>query len=156
MMSIHIHILHDYSEVITRLALMKGYCYITVDDKMKPVVHPHCKVPDSIFGPLKEKFQQLGKMGVIQRIGRPTLWFNSLLIVEKHDALLILQPFWSFLSTCLIHDRPSSIGYIGWFFVRWTISPFVDPNFSYSICHELLILPFPLIQCNETVLSLHL
>ena len=123
---------------------------------MKPVVHPHCKVPHSIFGPLKEKFQQLGKMGVIQRISRPTLWFNSLLIVEKRDALLILQPFWSFLSTCLIHDRTSSIGYIDWFFVRWSISPFVDPNFSYSIYYELLILPFPLFQCNETVLSLHL
>ncbi len=84
------HIIHDYPEVFEGLGSMDGEYHIVVDKTVKPVIHPPRKVPYSILGKLKEKLSQLEKIGVVQKVDKPTPWVNSLVIVEKRDGSLRL------------------------------------------------------------------
>ena len=81
------HIIHDYPEVFERLGSMDGEYHIVVD---KTVIHPPRKVPYSILGKLKEKYSQLEKIGVVQKVDKPNQWVNSLVIVEKRDGSMRL------------------------------------------------------------------
>lgn len=84
-------ILESYQDVFTGLGRFPDSLYhIELRPNSVGVIHPPRRVPQVIRGKLKETLEDLEKRGVIEKVGHPTDWVQSLVIVEKPNGSLRL------------------------------------------------------------------
>ena len=115
------YILKQYDDILKGLGKADGEYTIKLSDDAKPTIHPPRKVPLTILPKLKETLDRLEMAGVVSKLGHPTEWVNSLVIVEKKDGSLrlcldpkdlnkhILRDFKMIASpekiSCILHDK---------------------------------------------------
>ncbi|CAB4017439.1 transposon Tf2-1 poly [Paramuricea clavata] len=69
----------------------EDYTYhITLDPKVKPVVHAPRRVPLELVDKLNFELNEMEKNGVIKKVTKPTDWVNSIVIREKPNGRLRL------------------------------------------------------------------
>ena len=69
----------------------EDYTYhITLDPKVKPVVHAPRRVPLELVDKLNFELNEMEKNGVIEKVTKPTDWVNSIVIREKPNGRLRL------------------------------------------------------------------
>jgi len=77
----------EFPDVFTGLGCTAGSYHIELDDTVQPVTHPLRRMPYRLLEKPTKKLEELEEKDFIQKLDRPTLWFNSLVIVEKRDGL---------------------------------------------------------------------
>jgi len=83
------YVREEYKDVFTGLGKFDLYI-ITVEDGADPVIHPQGRVSHGLHDRLKEKLDQMERDEIITKVDKPTIWVNSLAILEKKDDSLRL------------------------------------------------------------------
>ena len=73
----------QHSKLFTGLGCLKTPYQIKLDTTVQPVVVPPRNPPAPLRERLKETLNEMETQGVIRRVDEPTLWVNSLVVVEK-------------------------------------------------------------------------
>ena len=76
-------LLDEYADVFEGLGKLAGQYKITVDDTIKPVVHPPRRLPIAIIERVQRKLEEMTTDGVIEKVNQPTDWVSSMLVVSK-------------------------------------------------------------------------
>ncbi|XP_046862058.1 uncharacterized protein K02A2.6-like [Xenia sp. Carnegie-2017] len=63
--------------------------HISVNPNVKPTIHPPRRVPVAMGTKIKEEFERMQHMGVIDPVEKPTEWVSSMVTVEKPNKLRI-------------------------------------------------------------------
>ena len=77
-----------YPEIFNGLGKPTEEHHIHVKENTTPVIHPPRNETDSLRDRLKKELDIMERNGVIKRIGEPTDWVNSLVLVEIPDRSL--------------------------------------------------------------------
>ena len=80
----------DEYDVFGELGCLPGEYHISIDETVKPVVHPPRQVPFALCHKLKAELEQLVLLNVIERVDHPTDWVNSIVLVEKSDGSICI------------------------------------------------------------------
>ena len=80
--------LDKYTHVFEGLGCLEKEHHIEIDPSVPPVIHPPRKVPIALRLKMKVELQRMERLGVIQRVDRPTDWVSSIVCVTKSDASL--------------------------------------------------------------------
>ena len=83
-------ILDEFSDLFTGIGSIPGEHHIVIDDTVPPVVHLPRRNPLTVGAKLKNTLDKLENNGVITKQDSPTVWVNSLLVVEKKDGILLI------------------------------------------------------------------
>ena len=67
---------------------LEGEYHLELDDGVKPVVHPPCRVPVALREKLKTELDRLTENEIIAPVDRPTQWVSSLVCIEKPNGSL--------------------------------------------------------------------
>ena len=86
------HLIEMYPECFDgSVGCFEDYTYhITLDPKVKPVVHAPRRVPLELVDKLNFELNEMEKNGVIEKVTKPTDWVNSIVIREKPNGRLWL------------------------------------------------------------------
>ncbi|CAB3991427.1 transposon Tf2-1 poly [Paramuricea clavata] len=86
------HLIEMYPECFDgSVGCFEDYTYhITLDPKVKPVVHAPRRVPLELVDKLNFELNEMEKNGVIEKVTKPTDWVNSIVIREKPNGRLRL------------------------------------------------------------------
>jgi hypothetical protein len=79
-------ILDEFPDVFQGLGCLEGEHEISLDESVKPVVHPPRRVPISMNERVKAELDRMEDIGVIGRVDKPTPWVSSMVCVEKKDG----------------------------------------------------------------------
>jgi hypothetical protein len=81
--------LRRYADVFDGLGELEGEYHIQMDPHIKPVVNPPRPVPVAIREELKNKLDEMEKMGIIKKVTKPTKWVSSLMLKREPNKLRI-------------------------------------------------------------------
>ena len=73
----------EYADVFEGLGKLAGRYKITIDESIKPVVHPPRRLPVAITEQVKGKLEEVTSGGIIEKVNQPTDWVSSMLVVSK-------------------------------------------------------------------------
>ena len=76
-------LLDEYADVFEGLGKLAGQYKITVDETIKPVVHPPRRLPVAITERVQRKLEEMTTDGIIEKVNQPTDWVSSMLVVSK-------------------------------------------------------------------------
>ena len=76
-------LLDEYADVFEGLGKLAGQYEITVDETIKPVVHPPRRLPVAIVERVQRKLEEMTTDGIIEQVNQPTDWVSSMLVVSK-------------------------------------------------------------------------
>ena len=82
-------LLDEYADVFEGLGKLSGQYKITVDETIKPVVHPPLSpppprhLPIAIVERVQRKLEEMMTDGIIEQVNQPTDWVSSMLVVSK-------------------------------------------------------------------------
>ena len=76
-------LLDEYADVFEGLGKLAGQYKITVDETIKPVVHPPRRLPVAIIERVQRKLEEMTTDGIIEKVNQPTDWVSSMLVVSK-------------------------------------------------------------------------
>ena len=76
-------LLDYYADVFEELGKLAGQYKITVDETIKPVVHPPRRLPVAIIERVQRKLEEMTTDGTIEKVNQPTDWVSSMLVVSK-------------------------------------------------------------------------
>ena len=76
-------IMKMYPNLFKSLGKMEPEYHIKMRKVISPKVHPPRKIPASLQEKIKEELDNIEKTVVIRKIGEPTEWVNSMVLVEK-------------------------------------------------------------------------
>ena len=76
-------LLDEYADVFEGLGKLAGLYKITVDETIKPVVHPPRHLPVAIIERVQRKLEEMTTDGIIEKVNQPTDWVYSMLVVSK-------------------------------------------------------------------------
>ena len=79
-----------YKDVFNGLGKYQSQYHIELKENAIPVIQPPRRVPPKLYQPLRNKIEQMLKLGVIKPVEKPTDWVNGLVITEKKDGSLRL------------------------------------------------------------------
>ena len=79
-----------YPNLFKGLEKMEPKHHIKVKEDISPKVHPPRKIPTSLWEKIKEELDNIEKTGVMRKIGKPTEWVKSMVVVEKPSGGLII------------------------------------------------------------------
>lgn len=82
------NLLSEYKDVFEGLGCMEGEVEIKLKQNAIPVVNPPRNVPVALHDKLKNKLDNMVKMGVLTRVSEPTEWVNSMVTVVKPSGEL--------------------------------------------------------------------
>ena len=69
------------------MAKLKDYeLKLHIDESVRPVAQPVCRIPFSRRAKVNEKLDELLKLDVIEKVDGPTSWVNPLVVVEKPNG----------------------------------------------------------------------
>ena len=72
-----------YADVFKGLGNLAGRYKITIDESIKPVVHPPRHLLVAITEQVKRKIEEMTSDGIIEKVNQPTDWVSSMLVVSK-------------------------------------------------------------------------
>ena len=75
-------LLVEYADVFEGLGKLAGQYEITVDENIKPVVHPLAPFPQDVER-VQRKLEEMTTDGIIEQVNQPTDWVSSMLVVSK-------------------------------------------------------------------------
>ena len=78
----------DYKELFQGLGCLPGKHSIDIDETVPPTACACRKVPFALREPLKQELKRMEKLGVIERVDRPTPWVSAIVIVKKKSGKL--------------------------------------------------------------------
>lgn len=78
----------QYPQLFKGIGSLSGVCRIHLQPGAKPIVHPPRKIPVSLQDRCKAELDRMEKMGVIEKVSKPTEWVNSMVLVEKSQGKL--------------------------------------------------------------------
>lgn len=84
------NIVNKYSSTFVGLGCLPTQAHIDVDSNVTPKVCPVRKIPFALHDRLKEELSNMEKLGVIEKVIKPTKWVNSIVLVEKPNGKLRL------------------------------------------------------------------
>ena len=79
-------LLDEYADVFEGLGKLAGQYEITVDETIKPVVHPTRRLPVAIVERVQRKLEEMSTDGIIEKVNQPTDWVSSMLVVSKSST----------------------------------------------------------------------
>ena len=79
-----------YQDCFQGIGCFQGEFRISLNPTVPPVIHPPCRVPEALRGPLKKGLDVLIEQGIIAKVDEPTDWVNSLVCVTKSNGMLWL------------------------------------------------------------------
>ncbi|XP_062619910.1 uncharacterized protein K02A2.6-like [Saccostrea cucullata] len=83
------YILAEYKDVFTGLGCLPGEYHLEIDKSVTPLQHSPRRVAAPLKRALKDKIQELEKLGVIAKVTQPTEWISSMVAVKKPNKLRI-------------------------------------------------------------------
>ena len=83
-------IMKMYPNLFKGLRKMEPEHHIKLKEDISPKVHPPRKIPASLWEKIKEELDNMEKTGVMRKIGKPTEWVKSMVVVEKPSGGLII------------------------------------------------------------------
>ena len=81
-------VLKECAQVFKGIGSILGECSIHLIPDAVPVVHPPRKIPVALRDRCKDELDRMEKIGVIKKVGEPTEWVNSIVVVEKKSGKL--------------------------------------------------------------------
>ena len=73
--------MEQYEDVFGEIGYLQGEHHISIDPKVKPVIHP------PKLKKLKAELERIQQLDVLDKIDEPTDWVSSLVIVDKPNGL---------------------------------------------------------------------
>ena len=67
---------------------LPGEYHMTLDETVKPVQHPPCRVPVAIRERLQETLEDLERREIVAHVTTPTSWISSMVVVPKPNGTL--------------------------------------------------------------------
>ena len=84
------NLMEQYEDVFGEIGCLQGEHHISINSDVKPDIHPPRKIPISMLDKLKAELERMKQLDVIEKIGEPTDWVSSLVIVEKPNGQIRL------------------------------------------------------------------
>lgn len=81
-------VIKQYPQLFKGIGSLSGECTIHLLPNVKPIVHPPRKIPVSLQARCKLELDRMEKIGVIEKVSKPTEWVNSMVLVEKSQSKL--------------------------------------------------------------------
>lgn len=79
-------LLKDYPDVFEGTGKLESQYKLEVNDGATPVVHPLRRVPIALQVKLKEEWDRIQSLGIIEQVTEPTPWVSSLVTVQKPNG----------------------------------------------------------------------
>ena len=79
----------EYQDVFKGIGLFPGEYHIKTDESVSPVVNPPCKILQALHSRVKDELDRIKKLEFVDKVGKPTDWVNSIVIVEKPQSKLL-------------------------------------------------------------------
>ena len=73
----------EYSGVFDGLGCLDQPYYIKIDNTVQPIVYPPQNIPVALRECVREEIDRMEKLGVLKKVEEPTVWVNTLVVVEK-------------------------------------------------------------------------
>ena len=80
--------INEFNDCFGEVGTLKTTYKIELKDDAKPCIVPPRKVPFAIKDRLHEELNRMEKLGVIEKVEKPTDWVNALVVVEKPNGKL--------------------------------------------------------------------
>lgn len=79
-------LLKDYPDVFEGTGKLESQYNLEVNDGATTVVHPLRRVPVALQVKLKEEWDRIQSLGIIEQVTEPTPWVSSLVTVQKPNG----------------------------------------------------------------------
>ena len=81
--------MQQYEDVFGEIGYLQGEHHISIDPKVKPVIHPPRKIPISMLEKLKAELERIQQLDVLDKIDEPTDWVSSLVMSSPRFRCLV-------------------------------------------------------------------
>ena len=84
-----INIINEFDDCFSEIGcLLNREYHAELRDDVKQVISPSRKIPIALKDKLNNELRHMEKLGIIERIHKPTEWLNTLVVVEKPNGKL--------------------------------------------------------------------